>query len=125
MPLKTVRVPAEIEPRFAQAEELVSRFFRDQKSDPQHGTIEIFGERYVLVRAASLSVEFFSLVGDLYGPGREAEADEFARNILFDLAHAIGKSDAQNFCTKMGLADPIARLSAGPVHFSQDRKSTL
>jgi signal transduction histidine kinase len=118
MTLKTVRVPAEMAPAFATAEEIVSRYFRDQRSDPQHGTIEIFGERYVMVRAASLSVEFFALVGDLYGPGREAEADEFARNILFDLAHAIGKSDAHNFHAKMSLVDPIERIAAGPVHFA-------
>jgi signal transduction histidine kinase len=116
--LKTVRVPEGIAAPFAAVEELVSRFFRDRKDDPQHGTIEIFGERYLLVRAASLSVEFFTLVADLYGPGREREADEFSRNILFDLAHAIGKSDARNFHSKMGLADPIARLSAGPIHFA-------
>ncbi len=118
MALKTVRVPEALEGQFAEVEKLVSRYFLDRKDDPAHGTIEIFGERYVLVRAASLSVEFFSLVGDLYGPGREVEADEFARNILFDLAHAIGKSDAHNFHAKMDLTDPIARLSAGPIHFA-------
>jgi two-component system, cell cycle sensor histidine kinase and response regulator CckA len=116
--LKTVRVPPGIEPLFAQAEEIVSRYFRAMSLDAEHGTIEVFGERYVLVRAASLSVEFFSLVYDLYGPGRESDAEDFARNILFDLAHAIGKSDARDFHAKMGLSDPIARLSAGPVHFS-------
>ncbi len=118
MPLDTVSVPREMEPLFARAEQIVSRYFRDRKHDPAHGTIEIFGERYVLVRAASLSVEFFRMVEDMYGAGREAEADEFARNILFDLAHAVGKSDAQNFHAKMGLVEPIARLSAGPVHFA-------
>jgi two-component system cell cycle sensor histidine kinase/response regulator CckA len=116
--LKTVRVPSSIEAPFAQAEEVVSKYFRDRKDDPTHGTIEIFGERYVLVRAASMSVEFFRLVYELYGPGREREAEEFARNILFDLAHSIGKSDARNFHSKMGLADPIAKLSAGPIHFA-------
>lgn len=118
MRLKTVRVPETIAAPFAAVEDLVSRFFRERRDDPQHGTIEIFGERYLLVRAASLSVEFFALVADLYGPGREREADEFSRNILFDLAHAVGKSDARNFHTKMGLSDPIARLSAGPIHFA-------
>ncbi len=118
MTLKTVRVPEAIAAPFAAVEDLVSRFFRERSDDPQHGTIEIFGERYLLVRAASLSVEFFALVADLYGPGREREADEFSRNILFDLAHALGKSDARNFHAKMGLADPIARLSAGPIHFA-------
>jgi len=116
--LRTVRVPVEFEPAFAAAEEVVSRYFRARREDPEHGTIEIFGERYVLVRAASLSVEFFGLVEQLFGPGRERDADLFARNLLFDLAHALGRSDARNFHAKMSLSDPIARLSAGPVHFA-------
>ena len=118
MALKTVRVPPDLESSFARAEEVVSSYFRARRDAPEQGTIEIFGERYVLVRAASLSVEFFKLVHDLYGEGRGEEADEFARNLLFDLAHSIGKSDAENFASKMGLEDPIARLSTGPVHFS-------
>jgi signal transduction histidine kinase/CheY-like chemotaxis protein len=116
--LKTVRVPPEMMGPFAAAEEVVARYFRLRRDDPAHGSIEIAGERYVLMRAASLSVEFFALVQELYGVGRESEADEFARNILFDLAHAIGRSDAHNFHSRMGLADPIARLSAGPVLFA-------
>ncbi|HJW09537.1 MAG TPA: ATP-binding protein [Holophagaceae bacterium] len=117
-PLKTVKVPPEMVPLFRTAEEVVSRYFAQREERPEQGSIEIAGQRYVLVRAAALSVEFFSLVGDLYGPGREGEAEEFARNLLFDLAHAVGRSDARNFHTKMGLADPISRLSAGPVHFA-------
>jgi signal transduction histidine kinase len=116
--LKTARVPPGFEEVFASAERVVSRYFDERVEDPTHGTIEIAGERYVLVRAASLSVEFFALVENLYGPGREPEAHDFARNILFDLAHAIGKSDARNFHTKMQLDDPVARLSAGPIHFA-------
>jgi signal transduction histidine kinase/CheY-like chemotaxis protein len=116
--LKTVKVPAAMEAPFVAAEKLVSAYFQDRRELPEQGTIEIWGERYLLVRAASLSVEFFSLVDELYGPGRQREADEFSRNILFDLAHAIGKSDAHTFHSRMGLEDPIARLSAGPVHFS-------
>jgi signal transduction histidine kinase len=107
-----------MEALFHRAEEIVSQFFSERRDDPTRGTIEIFGERYVLVRAASMSVEFFRVVNDLYGAGRRAEADAFARNILYDLAHALGKSDARNFHAKMSLEDPIARLSAGPVHFA-------
>jgi two-component system cell cycle sensor histidine kinase/response regulator CckA len=118
MALKTVRVPAQMEALFLDAERHVSRYFQDRKDDPEHGTIEIFGERYILVRAASLSVDFYGLVERIYGPERHEEADEFARSILFDLAHAVGKSDARNFHSKMGLVDPIAKLSAGPIHFA-------
>lgn len=118
MALRTVRVPEIMAGVFKEAEGVVDRYFSERVHDPARGKIEISGERYVLVRAASLSVEFFRLVRKLYGEGRENEADLFARNILFDLAHAVGKSDAQNFHARMGLADPIARLSAGPVHFA-------
>ncbi len=116
--LKTVRVPPELEDLFLRAEDSVSRIFRDRVVDPSRGRIEIAGEPYILVRAASLSVEFFALVEKLYEHGREGEARDFTRNILFDLAHAIGKSDAKNIHDKLALDDPMARLAAGPVHFS-------
>jgi signal transduction histidine kinase len=115
---KTVRAPAAFEESFARAEKVVSEYFRSRRDDPERGTIEVVGERYVLVRAASLSVEFFRLVRDLYGRDRRAEADDFARNLLFDLAQAVGRSDARRFHERMHLEDPIERLTAGPVHFS-------
>ena len=118
MALRTVRVPPDTEPIFARAEEVVAKYFGERRHDPSQGTIEVAGQRYVLVRAAALSVEFFALLEGFFGEGNEARADEFARNILFDLSHAIGKSDAENFHAKMGLTDPIERLSAGPVHFA-------
>jgi signal transduction histidine kinase len=116
--LKTARVPTNLVDVFKASEEVVSQYFRDQIADPARGCIEIGGDRYILVRAAALSVEFFSLVEKLYGGDRESEAHDFARNILFDLAHAIGKSDAKNIHDKLDLTDPVARLSAGPIHFS-------
>jgi signal transduction histidine kinase/ActR/RegA family two-component response regulator len=116
--LKTARVPEPFEEEFVKAEEVVSRYFEQRVEDPTHGHIEIAGERYLLMRAASLSVEFFALVEKLFGAGRHPEAHDFARNILFDLAHAVGKSDAENFHEKMKLDDPLARLSAGPIHFA-------
>lgn len=114
----TVRVPREMESIFAKAEETVAKCFAAFRADPSRGTIEVSGQRYVLVRASALSVEFFSFVRRLFGRGQEAEADEFARNILFDLAHAIGQSDAKNFHARMNLEDPIELLSAGPIHFA-------
>jgi signal transduction histidine kinase/ActR/RegA family two-component response regulator len=55
---------------------------------------------------------------ELYGAERHDEADDFARNLLFDLAHAVGRTDAQRFHRRMGLEAPIEKLAAGPVHFS-------
>jgi signal transduction histidine kinase/predicted hydrocarbon binding protein len=116
--LRTVRVPPAIEPLFLRAQEYVSRYFHDKVENPELGSITISGERYILLRAASMSVEFFDLVTSLYQDQGPAEAGRVARNLLFDLAHAIGKADAKAFQQRMGVSDPIERLSAGPIHFS-------
>jgi len=117
-PLNTVRVPAPMAPLFARAQEYVSRYFAERRYDPTHGTIEIFGQRYILVRAAAMSVEFFGEVMRLYEDQGEEQASAVARSLLFDVAHALGKSDARNFHARMNLTDPIERLSAGPIHFA-------
>lgn len=116
--LNTVKVPQEMEPLFAKAQEYVGRYFKEKKEDPTKGTIEVFGQRYILVRAAAMSVEFFETIRDLYKEAGAEEANSIARSFLFDLAHAIGKADAKNFHQKMNVKDPIAKLSAGPIHFA-------
>jgi PAS domain S-box-containing protein len=114
--LKTVRVPEGLVPLFELAQSYVSRYFADQKAEPERANIEIAGQRYVLVRAGALSVEFYELVQRLYGRADEAQA--VAHGLLFDLAHAMGLSDAETFAQRMEVRDPIARLSAGPIHFA-------
>jgi signal transduction histidine kinase len=116
--LTTVNVPEPIEPLFRKAQAYVSRYFRKKVENPAQGTISISGERYILLRAASMSVEFFDLVSSLYQDKGPEEAGRVASNLLFDVAHAIGKADARAFHHKMRVADPIEKLSAGPIHFS-------
>src|SRR2546430_880980 len=116
--LKTVSVPEQFREVFARAEDYVRRYFKDRVENPEESTISISGERYILVRAASMSVEFFDLVVSLYQDKGEQEARSVANNLLFDIAHAIGKADAKSFHTRMGVDDPVDRLSAGPVHFA-------
>lgn len=116
--LKTVKVPKEFEPIFEKAQEFVSRYFQDRKENIEEGTIQIFGQRYIYVRAASMSVEFFELIKNTYRDKSEDEALAVARSLLFDVAHAIGVADAKNFHTQLHLKDPIEKLSAGPVHFA-------
>ncbi|MFO7561418.1 MAG: response regulator [Enhygromyxa sp.] len=118
METDTVDVPEELRPAFAEAERVVAALFRDKRELPAAGTIEVGGERYLLVRAASLSIRFFELVRELYGQDRAAEADEFARSILFDIAHGIGKSDAQCYALRSGVEEPLELLAAGPVYFA-------
>ena len=116
--LETVKVPKKYEPVFKKAQDYVKRYFKNQHGDSTKGTIEISGERYLLIRAASMSIEFFRTVEDLYKSRGKKEALNVARQLLFDVAHAIGRQDAKNFHKKMGLKDPVEKLSAGPVHFS-------
>jgi len=114
---KTVRVPDEFLPLFERAEKVVSAYFELMRFDPERGHIDIDGERYMLIRAASMSVEFYDMMVELYA-GREPEAFNVAKNLLFHIAHFIGRSDARAFHLKLGLKDPVEKLSAGPVHFA-------
>ncbi len=116
--LATVRVPPQFEAPFLRAQQYVASYFADRVEQPETATISIAGERYVLLRAASLSVEFVEMVTRLYRNEGSDEARRVANNLLFDLAHAIGKADARSFQQKMSVHDPIENLSAGPIHFA-------
>ncbi|MBO9636018.1 MAG: response regulator [Chitinophagaceae bacterium] len=113
-----VQVPDPFRPLFDVAEGTVREYFRDFRMDPGCGTIEINDQRYVLVRASALSKGFLETIQGLYADKGESEAFAIGRNFLFDYAHVIGMHDARDFHQKMNLTDPIARLSAGPVHFA-------
>jgi hypothetical protein len=115
---RTVKVPRSIRPIFDKAEKTVGKYFEGLKLYPSKGSIEISGERYILVRASALSLEFLNSISHFYRDRGKEEALHIGRNILFDLAHMLGMEDARNFHKKMGLNDPISKLSAGPVHFA-------
>jgi signal transduction histidine kinase/DNA-binding NarL/FixJ family response regulator len=114
----SVKVPDVMKPVFDIAQQTVNEYFRNLKMDPSRGTIEINDQRYVLVRASTLSKDFLETVQNLYADRGKAEALTIGKNFLFDIAHVIGMNDARNFHAKMNLTDPISRLSAGPVHFA-------
>jgi two-component system, cell cycle sensor histidine kinase and response regulator CckA len=118
MTLRTAKVPEPFQPPFLVAEKVVAGYFGSMQQDPSKGVITIGGERYVLVRAMSLSVHFFEFMKEMYPGLTEGEAIEGAATALFDMAFAIGRSDARAFCEKLGVSDPIEKLSAGPIHFA-------
>lgn len=113
-----VDVPNEISPLFEKAQEAVSSYFSLMRRDPSEGEIEINGERYLLVRSASLSYEFLSIFTEMYGHSSYEQGLTIGKNMLFDTAHVLGKKDARSFHMKMHLKDPMEKLSAGPVHFA-------
>ncbi|OFY83187.1 MAG: hypothetical protein A3F72_21485 [Bacteroidetes bacterium RIFCSPLOWO2_12_FULL_35_15] len=114
----TVSVPDAMKPVFDIAQKTVGDYFRELKMDPTHGTIEINDQRYILVRASALSIDFLSTIQKLYADRGEKEALNIGKNFLFDISHVIGMNDAKNFCDKMHLQAPLDKLSAGPVHFA-------
>ena len=116
--VSAVTVPEAMKPLFDTAQQTVADYFRHLTMDPSHGTIEINDQRYVLVRASALSKDFLDTILKLYADRGEEEAMSIGKNFLFDIAHVIGMNDAKNFHARMGLTDPVAKLSAGPVHFA-------
>lgn len=116
--LKTVKVPKQYEAVFKRAEKIVRLFFKTREVDVSKATIKISDERYLLVRASSLSIDFFKCALDLFNHKEHDESIQMTRQLLFDLSHAIGMKDAEHFQKEMHLVDPIDTLSAGPVHFA-------
>jgi len=116
--LNTVSVPDDLRQVFLTAQNYVKNYFNTIQHNPEKGQIKFSGERYILVRAASMSKEFFDMMTALYEDRGEKEARALSFNFLFDIAHSIGKADAKSFFSKMKVNDPIEKLSAGPVHFA-------
>ncbi|MBO9566142.1 MAG: response regulator [Niastella sp.] len=114
----SVTVPPAMQPLFDIAQQTVREYFKDLRMDPSKGTIEINDQRYVLVRASAFSKGFLETIQRLYADKGESEAFAIGRNFLFDYAHVIGLHDARDFHARMHVTDPIAKLSAGPVHFA-------
>lgn len=117
-PAKTVSFPDAFSEPFLKAQKEVGEYFNKIKFDPEHANINIDGERYVLLRASSLSIDFFETILKLYANKGKKEAAKIGQNFLFDISHVIGIEDAKEFHKKLNLSDPISKLSAGPVHFA-------
>jgi son of sevenless-like protein len=108
---KYVNCPEPFEPLFVQAEENMAMFFTGLDQAPEKGELSISGERYVLARAETFSVQFKQILEQEYG--RLA-----AEKIAYNLGRAAGTKDAEFFMNKLKLERGPQALSAGPVHFA-------
>lgn len=116
--LSTVKVPEMMQPIFENAQHVVSEYFKNLKFNPEEGSIQIEDERYILVRASSMSQEFFKNFEQNFPNKTKSEVVTITKDFLFDIGHVIGLEDAKRFHFKMNLNDPISKLSAGPIHFA-------
>jgi len=115
---ETVQVPEPLKATFLSIENKIRSYFNEINMDPESGEITVEGQRYVLLRSDSLSHEFLDFIIERYTDRPEREAISIGNNFLFDNAKVIGKKDAVSFHEKLGLSEPIDKLSAGPVHFA-------
>ncbi len=118
--MKYVGVPEKFSAIFKEAEKIVHDFFQNINYRPSRGNIDICGERYILVRSASLSVDFFEMIQEIYTRNdiTDEDTEAIASQILYNLAHSIGMKDAEDFQKKLNLKTPIEKLATGPVHFA-------
>lgn len=114
----TVVVPEEFEDKLLEIEKRISDYFNDLNFDPVSGEITVFSQRYILLRSDSLSNEFVEFVKEKYDDIPETEALSIAHNFLYDNAKVVGRSDAVDFHNRLGLTEPIDKLSAGTIHFA-------
>lgn len=115
---QTVIVPDSVSDDFLKIEKQVAEYFETMERDPDSGEIVVEGERYVLMRSASLSSEFIEFIKERYNDHSEKEAVSIGNNFLYDNAKVIGKKDAIAFHKKLKLKSPVEKLSAGPIHFA-------
>lgn len=109
--VKTVRVSESLEPIFEQAEGFVANHFSTFRRSPEEGTIHVGDERYVLVRAKSLSLGLFNIMRDTMGA-------EEALKFWYRMARMLGEEDSRAFCAARNIEDDMARVSTGPIHFA-------
>jgi PAS domain S-box-containing protein len=111
--------PERLWPAIAKATKVVEAYFAKPRFESERGRIEVDGERYLMVRAASLSVEFFDVVRRLYRDEGEERAFAIAHNLLFDVAHALGRADARALHERFEFDDPFEKVATGPAHFAE------
>lgn len=106
-----VNCPEPFAPLFVAAEDALAQFFGEVERHPEKGELTISGVRYLLVRAASMSIQFRKELTAIYGL-------RTANQIIYNFGRACGVQDAMMFSERLGLTDPTMRLAAGPVHFA-------
>jgi predicted hydrocarbon binding protein len=118
MAIKSAIVPEAMREEFARAQDYVEKYFGNMKLAPETGSIIIGDERYIVVRAASMSVHFLEFIMDMYPALEHSEALDASARVMYDLARAIGQSDGRHFHEATRVQEPIEKLSTGPIHFA-------
>lgn len=116
--MTAVNVPPELRALFDKAQASVDAFFKKTHVKPERGSVVIDGERFLMLRSASMAYDLFDCVSGFFKDRGEELAMQMARKFLFDIAYRMGKKDAAFFRETLALQQPMDLLAAGPVHFA-------
>ena len=96
----------------------VVEFHNDPKRILDKGTITINDERFVMMRADSISFDFIKTVEQFYKSKNKMDAFQLSSSLLYDLSHVLGREDAKRMKEKMEITDELEHLTVGPIHFA-------
>lgn len=96
----------------------VLTFHNDPKRLLHKGSITISNERFVMMRAESISFDFIKTVEQFYQSKNKMEAFQLSSSLLYDLSNVLGREDAKKIKSKLKLKDKLEHLAAGPIHFA-------
>jgi PAS domain S-box-containing protein len=82
------------------------------------GAITISDERFVMMRAESISFDFIKTVEQFYQSKNKIDAFQLSSSLLYDLSHVLGREDAKKMRQKMGITDGLELLTVGPMNFA-------
>ncbi|WXG39772.1 MAG: XylR N-terminal domain-containing protein [Candidatus Freyarchaeum deiterrae] len=108
--LYSAKVPEQMVDAFLKAQSYVEKFFTDESKERSKGTIQISGQRFILLGADSLPearVNMEKMLGE-----------NTANMLIYNFGKACGTREAKVFNKRMGLTDPMEKLSVGPIQFS-------
>ena len=109
---KYVKCPEEFDGLFSAAEDLLEGAFASKEWNAEKGEIRLGSERYVMYRAASLSVQLRRELENLVGSG--------VSTVLYRFGRSCGQADAKHFFEVYAdkNLDPPMKLALGPVSFA-------
>jgi PAS domain S-box-containing protein len=113
-----VKAPKEFMPLIKSTTERIQYLHSDPKRLLNKGMITIDNDRYVMMRAESISYDFIKTVEQFYKSKNKLDAFQLSSSLLYDLSNVLGKEDAKQIKSKLNFETPLELLTAGPINFA-------
>ena len=104
-----VQSPEAMSPLFEQAEKILKERFDELERDPSQAKIYVAGERYVLLRAASMSVAIRKALEQVVATSADA--------VMYKIGKGLGAADAEYFFGEYPDFEAPMKLALGPTQY--------